>query len=107
MNETRERAAMSTLILINPFEVPAGQEEAALKFWEQAAEYMRRQPGYISTRLHKAISPGVRFTYVNIAEWESAEHFQAAISRDEFKKLTERSQERFPHYPALYTVIRT
>jgi hypothetical protein len=43
---------------------------------------------------------------VNIAEWESAEHFQAAISRDEFKKLTEGSQERFPHDPALYTVIR-
>ena len=24
---------MSTMILINPFEVPAGEEEAALRFW--------------------------------------------------------------------------
>ena len=71
---------MDTVILINPFEVPAGKEEA-LRFWEQAAEYMRRQPGFISTRLHKPLSPDARFTYVNIAEWESAEHFEAAISR--------------------------
>ena len=28
---------MSAVILINPFEVPAGQEEAALRFWERAA----------------------------------------------------------------------
>jgi heme oxygenase (mycobilin-producing) len=98
---------MDKVILINPFEVPAGEEKAALRFWEQAAEYMRRQPGFISTRLHKALSPDARFTYVNIAEWESAEHFQSAISSDEFKKLTEGSQERFPHYPALYSAIRT
>lgn len=98
---------MDSAILINPFEVPAGQEEAALRFWEQVANYMRRQPGFIATRLHKALSPEARFTYVNIAEWESAEHFEAAISREEFKKLTESSQQRFPHYPALYSVIRT
>ena len=98
---------MDTVILINPFEVPAGEEEAALRFWGQAAEYMRRQPGFIATRLHKALSPDARFAYVNIAEWESAEHFQAAISGEEFKKLTEGSQDRFLHYPALYSVIRT
>jgi heme-degrading monooxygenase HmoA len=56
------------VILINPFEVPAGEEEAALRFWEEAAESMRRQPGFISTRLHKALSPEARFAYVNIAE---------------------------------------
>ena len=97
---------MDTVILINPFEIPQGQEEEALRFWEQAAEYMRRQPGFIATRLHKALSPDARLAYVNIAEWEAAEHLQAAISGEEFKRLTEGSQERFPHYPALYRVIR-
>ena len=98
---------MDKVILINPFEVPAGEEEAALQFWEQAADYMRRQPSFIATRLHKAVSPDAQFTYVNIAEWESAEQFQEAINGEEFKRLTEGSQERFPHYPALYSVIRT
>ena len=68
---------------------------------------MRRQPGYISTRLHRAVSPDARFTYVNVAEWESAEYFQAAVSSEEFKELTAGSQERFPHYPALYEVVRS
>ena len=31
---------MNRVILINPVEVPAGEEEAALRFWEQAAAYM-------------------------------------------------------------------
>ena len=98
---------MSKVILINPFEVSKGQEEEALAFWERAAEFMRRQPGYLSTRLHRALSPDARFTYINVAEWESAEHFHAAVSSDEFQKLTAGSRERFPHYPALYEIIRT
>jgi hypothetical protein len=33
---------MDKVILINPFEVPAGEEEAALRFWEQAGETFDR-----------------------------------------------------------------
>jgi heme-degrading monooxygenase HmoA len=44
-------------ILINPFEVPKGKQDETLVFWEKAAEYMRKQPGFISTRLHQACSP--------------------------------------------------
>jgi hypothetical protein len=39
--------------------------------------------------------------------WESAEHFHTAVSSGEFQRLTAGSRERFPHYPALYEVIRT
>ena len=98
---------MPDVILINPFEVPKGKEAAALKMWEKAAEYMKKQPGFVSTRLHRALAPDARFYLINIAEWESVENFQAAISSDEFKKLTEGSMEEFPHYPGLYEVIRT
>ena len=58
------------VILLNPFEVPAGKEEEALKLWERAAEVMRKSPGFISTRLHRAISPDARFQLINMAEWE-------------------------------------
>jgi heme-degrading monooxygenase HmoA len=98
---------MPNVILINPFEVPKGKQEAALKMWEKAAEYMKKQPGFVSTRLHRALSPGARFHLINIAEWESVENFQAAINSDKFKKLTEGAIEEFPHYPELYEVIRT
>lgn len=98
---------MSKVILINPFEIPKGKEEAALKMWEKAAEYMKQQPSFVSTRLHRALSPDARFHLINIAEWESAEKFLAAINSDEFKRLTEGAVAEFPHYPELYEVIRT
>jgi heme-degrading monooxygenase HmoA len=102
-----EEQIMAKVILINPFEVPRGKEEDCVAFWEGAAEYMRRQPGFISTRLHRAVAPGARFALINVAEWESAERFYAATASEEFNKLVEPYMEVFPHYPGLYEVIRT
>ena len=92
--------------LINPFEVPEGREDEALADWEAAAEYLRRQPGYISTNLHQAIAPGAKFHFINVARWESPEAFQAAVTSPEFQELTKSTVENFPHHPALYTLIR-
>ncbi len=99
-------ASMSKVILINPFEVHEGREDECLTFWEKAAEYMKRQPGFISTRLHKAVSREARFHFINVAEWESADHFQKAIESEAFKELTAPYMKVFPHYPGLYKVIR-
>ena len=98
---------MSNAILINPFEVPAEKEEACLEIWERAALYMRKQPGFISTKLHRSLSPDARFHFVNIAEWESPQHFQAAINSEEFQQLSAGSMDTFPHFPGLYEIIRT
>ena len=48
---------MSSSILINPFEVPKGKEKQAVHFWKMAAEFMRQQPGFVSTRLHESVAP--------------------------------------------------
>jgi len=96
-----------TVILLNPFEVPAGKEEEALELWERGAAVMRKSPGFISTRLHRAISPDARFLLINMAEWESPQHFMAAADSDEFKEVTAGSKELIPHFPGLYEVIRT
>ncbi|MEM7204377.1 MAG: antibiotic biosynthesis monooxygenase family protein [Planctomycetota bacterium] len=96
-----------TVVLLNPFEVPAGKEEEALAYWERGADVMRKSPGFVSTRLHRALSPDSRFHFINLAEWESPEHFQAAIASDEFREATAGGMEEFPHFPGLYEVIRT
>ncbi len=96
-----------SVILINPFEVPQGKEEEALVLWERAADVMRQSPGFISTRLHRAISPDARFYLINMAQWESPEHFKAAIESEAFKTATAGSMETFPHFPGLYEVIRS
>lgn len=96
-----------TVILLNPFEVPESKEQEAIEYWERCAEVMRKAPGYISTRLHRAISPDARFHLVNMAEWQSPEHFMAVIESDEFKQVADGGTETFPHFPGLYEVIRT
>jgi heme oxygenase (mycobilin-producing) len=58
-----------TVILINPFEVPqATDDEEFLRGWQRAADYMRQQPGFLSSRLHRAIAPDARFRFINVAE---------------------------------------
>jgi len=98
---------MANVILINPFEVPPGKEKEALDLWERGAVVMRKSPGYISTRLHRAVTPDARFMLINVAEWESVEHFQAVAESEEFKKAVAGGMEEVPHFPALYEVIQT
>ncbi len=98
---------MTYITVINPFEVPQGREKDALSMWETFAEYFRKQPGYISTRLHKAINPDAKFHLVNVAEWESAEAFQAALSNPELQDIAKELPGDIPSYPGLYQIIRT
>jgi heme-degrading monooxygenase HmoA len=93
------------VILINPFEVPEGSsDEDFLRGWERAADYMRQQPGFVSTRLHRALRPDARFRFVNVAEWASPQDFQAAVTSDQFREI---AQGGPPGSPALYEVVRS
>jgi heme oxygenase (mycobilin-producing) len=58
---------------------------------------MKKQPGFISTRLHRALAPETKFQLINLAEWESAQHFQMAIASAGFKRLTDPYLAIFPH----------
>ena len=94
---------MSSIVLINPFEVPQGQEEAFLKGWREAAEHLRQAPGFLSTRLHESLDPQAKFRFVNVAEWESPQHFQAAMRTEAFEPISRKMP--FTASPALYRVI--
>ncbi|HYT46687.1 MAG TPA: antibiotic biosynthesis monooxygenase family protein [Methylomirabilota bacterium] len=60
---------MQLVILINPFEVPAGEEERFLKAWHEADEHLRRAPGFLSTQLHESLDPQAKFRFINVAQW--------------------------------------
>lgn len=72
---------MSTVRLINCFEVPEGTDEAFLAAFRQVNAYMVGKDGYLSHRLHRALAADARYRYVNYVEWQSAKHLAAA--RDE------------------------
>ena len=97
---------MANIIVINPFEVPNGNEEQAIESWDTFAEYFRRQPGYISGKLHRSIDPDSRFHLVTVAEWESPDHFMAALNNPELQKIAESVPDHSPNFPGLYEVIR-
>jgi heme-degrading monooxygenase HmoA len=94
-----------SVILINPFEVPEGtDDEEFLRGWEHAADYMREQPGFVSSRLHRALQPDARFRFINVAEWSSPQEFQAAVSSEQFREIAKGAG---PGSPALYEVVRS
>ena len=94
-----------SVILINPFEVPADvPDESFLEGWQRAADFMRKQPGFLSSRLHRALAPDARFRFINVAEWESPQEFQAAVGSQEFREL---ARDAPGNFPALYEVVRS
>ena len=62
----------SPVVLINLFTVAAGDIDALLAAWTADANWMKQQPGYISTQLHRGIAGSTVF--VNYALWESVAH---------------------------------
>ena len=84
-------ADVSPVVLVNVFTVSESDIPALLKAWEDDANWMKKQPGYISTQLHRGIAGSTVF--MNYAVWESAALFSAAFSHPDFKKA-------LGHYPS-------
>jgi heme-degrading monooxygenase HmoA len=79
------------VILINKFTVEPEQADQLLSAWADDAAWMQRQPGFISTQLHRGVAGSSVF--LNHAVWESAAHFRAAFTNPEF-------QAKLGHYPS-------
>jgi heme-degrading monooxygenase HmoA len=73
----------SPVVLINVFTLDKPDEETFLRVWQDDAVFMKRQPGFISTQLHRAV--GDSPTYLNYAVWESTAAFRAAFTHPEFR----------------------
>ena len=66
------------VILINKFSVKPEEFDQFLKGWKMEAGKFKRQPGYISTQLHRGI--GESGTFINYAVWESIAYFKKAVA---------------------------
>jgi heme oxygenase (mycobilin-producing) len=92
------------VVLVNAFEVPPDSDDAFLASWQASREFLRAQPGYLATRLHRSLSPEVDFRFVNIGRYASPQAFQAAINQTEFREAAAAIQHRA--HPGLYEVVR-
>lgn len=72
----------SPVVLVNVFTLDPADEQVFLQVWQEDAAFMKRQPGFISTQLHRAL--GESPTYLNYAVWESTAAFRAAFTHPDF-----------------------
>ncbi len=96
----------SHVILINPFIVPSGKLEAAIELWEQGRDFLKTQPGYISTALHQSVQDDAQYRLINVAKWKSVAAFRAASEKmRQAAALT--PVAGVTSAPSLYKVIRS
>ncbi|WPO39821.1 antibiotic biosynthesis monooxygenase family protein [Tardiphaga sp. 42S5] len=73
----------ASVVLMNVFTLDKADEQTFLDAWQVDAAFMKRQPGFISIQLHRAV--GESPTYFNYAVWETTADFRAAFSHPEFR----------------------
>jgi heme oxygenase (mycobilin-producing) len=90
------------LVLINAFEVPAGQDHAFVSAWEPVREAIAREPGYRGTRLYRSAGLHADFRFVECAQWTSA----AAYRKGRERPLVDAALAAGPYraHPGLYKV---
>ena len=101
-----ERPGSGEVTLMNGFEVAPDRDDVFHAAWYETSRYFVQRPGFISLRLHRALSPAAPHRWVNVAVWESESDFRAAHSTEEFRRLVSQEKwQEFPSSPTLYEVV--
>lgn len=98
---------MQPIYLIHPFQVNSDRINDFLNAWEIVDQYMKKQRGFLETKLHRALNYNdlPAFNFINIATWENANAFRNAISNNNFKSLAKHVLE-FSRGPGLYEIFK-
>jgi heme-degrading monooxygenase HmoA len=91
----------STVVLINPFEVPPEADEPFVAGWERARDFLAGREGFRTTALHRALRADAEFRFVNVARVDSPQAWRDAISDPGFPG----GRMPFPAHPSLYEVV--
>jgi heme-degrading monooxygenase HmoA len=87
------------VVLINIFQVPKAEAGEFYQRWTKASDILRRQPGFISTSLHKGV--GGSELWLNRAEWQSTSDFAKAMTNIDFLAVAQTMRQ--PGFRRLYT----
>ncbi len=96
-------ADAAPVVLVNLFTVDPADVDALLAAWGHDANWMKRQPGYVSTQLHRAV--GGSSMFLNYAVWESVAHFRAAFTHPEFRSALDAYPSSVVTQPHLFTKV--
>jgi heme-degrading monooxygenase HmoA len=91
------------VVLINQFNLAPGDVERFLQVWAHDAAYMKQQPGFISTQLHRGTAGST--TFINVAVWESARALGQAFRSPEFQARAARYPDSTVAAPHVFTKV--
>lgn len=91
------------VVLINQFNVAPGDVARFLEAWTDDATFMKRQPGFISTQLHRGTAGST--TFVNVAVWDSAQALGRAFGSPEFQSRAARYPDSAVAAPHVFTKV--
>jgi heme-degrading monooxygenase HmoA len=103
VREDGEPEGEGGVVLINPWEVPVGEDERFLTDWMRARDALAACPGYLGNRLHRSLAP-TDFRFVNVGRWSSPLMFTRALQQPEVQGAA--TAVPFRSHPALYEVVR-
>jgi len=91
------------VVLVNTLVVPPEDADRLLAVSAADAALMKRQPGFISTQLHRGIAGSG--TFLNYAVWETVAHFRAAFTNPEFRAQLAKYPENITASPHLFRPV--
>jgi quinol monooxygenase YgiN len=92
------------VILINRFSVNPKDADQFIEAWTDDAAAFKRQPGFISTQLHRGIAGSGIF--VNYAVWESTAAFKKATSNIDVQTIFSKYPPSTVASPHLFKKVR-
>jgi heme-degrading monooxygenase HmoA len=91
------------VVVINTFTVPQEDLDGFLEAWASGAAYFKRQPGFISTQLHRGLAgSGV---FLSDALWESLEKFRTAFGNLEAQQTLARFPDGVTAWPHVFRKV--
>src|SRR5499427_418450 len=91
------------VVLINQFTLAPGDAGQFPQLWAADAAFMKQQPGFISTQLHRGTAGST--TYINVAVWESAVALGRAFGSPEFQARAARYPDSTVAAPHVFTKV--
>jgi heme oxygenase (mycobilin-producing) len=92
--------------VIVAYEVAHEDCDRFMDSWEKVNDFLRKQRGFLSTALHRAVSANPDFRFVNVSKWEDADCFRSATQSPEFHAMSGRLGP-FPMYASAYEIVRS
>jgi quinol monooxygenase YgiN len=92
------------LTLINIFTVDPSNQDKLVDLLKEATATVRREPGFISSSLHRSLD-GTKVTMY--AQWRSLEHYNAMRSNPAAMPFLQQALEIARFEPGMYEVVET